>query len=168
LNFIVRPELHEDELAIRAVNEMAFGREDEAKLVDSLRDHGFVQLSLVAVEDDKIVGHILFSELHIVDHKSSVNALALAPLAVTPSKQRQGVGSALTRAGLQLCANQGHRIVLVVGHPGYYPRFGFSTELARRLKSPYSGDSFMVFELVPGALEGVTGEVRYARPFDAF
>ena len=164
----VRPERSEDVPAIRAVVEAASGREDEVKLVDALRDRGFVRLSLVAVEDVEIVGHILFSELDIVDQKSSVKALALAPMAVIPSRQRQGIGTTLIREGLQLGANQGHRIVLVLGHPGYYPRFGFSAELARPLKSPYAGDSFMALELVPDALEGVTGEVRYAPPFEAF
>jgi putative acetyltransferase len=164
----VRPERPEDVPAIRAVVEAASGREDEVKLVDALRDRGFVRLSLVAVEDVEIVGHILFSELDIVDQKSSVKALALAPMAVIPSRQRQGIGTTLIREGLQLGANQGHRIVLVLGHPGYYPRFGFSAELARPLKSPYAGDSFMALELVPDALEGVTGEVRYAPPFEAF
>jgi putative acetyltransferase len=168
LSCTVRPERPEDVPAIRAVVEAASGREDEVKLVDALRDRGFVRLSLVAVEDVEIVGHILFSELDIVDQKSSVKALALAPMAVIPSRQRQGIGTTLIREGLQLGANQGHRIVLVLGHPGYYPRFGFSAELARPLKSPYAGDSFMALELVPDALEGVTGEVRYAPPFEAF
>jgi putative acetyltransferase len=91
--------------------------------------------------------------------------LALAPLAVTPARQRQGIGSQLVREGLRACAAAGHRIVVVLGHPAYYPRFGFSAALARPLKAPFSGESFMAAELVPGALPGVAGEVRYPPPF---
>jgi putative acetyltransferase len=91
--------------------------------------------------------------------------LALAPLAVLPARQRQGVGSLLVREGLRASAAQGHRVVVVLGHPGYYPRFGFSAALARPLKAPFSGEHWMAAELVSGALAGVAGEVRYPPPF---
>lgn len=168
MSLIVRRERPDDVSAIRAVNQAAFGQEEEGKLVDALRSEGFVRYSLVAEEDGKVVGHILFSDLHIVGQQASIPALALAPVAVTPSHQRQGIGSALIREGLKLCTDQGHRIVLVVGHPNYCPRFGFSPELAKQLTSPYSGDSFMALELVAGALDGITGAVNYAPPFRAF
>jgi putative acetyltransferase len=89
----------------------------------------------------------------------------LAPLAVVPSHQRRGIGSLLVGEGLRACAEAGHRIVVVVGHPDFYPRFGFSAKLAERLKSPCSGPAFMTMELVAGALEDVEGEVRYPPPF---
>jgi putative acetyltransferase len=161
----VRPERPEDAEAIREVHRLAFGREDEGRLVDALRAGGHVRLSLVAEAEGQLVGHILFSDLPILTPAGPVPALALAPLAVVPTRQRQGVGSLLVREGLQNCAEQGHRIVVVLGHPGYYPRFGFSAALARPLKAPFSGEAFMALELAKGALDGVAGEVRYAPPF---
>jgi putative acetyltransferase len=165
MNVLVRKETPEDLEAIREVNRRAFGQEDEARLVDALRDGGYVRLSLVAEEDGQVIGHILFSDLPIATQASTVHALALAPMAVLPARQRQGVGSRLVREGLRACAAAGHRAVVVLGHPDYYPRFGFSARLAERLKAPFSGPAFMALELVPGALENVTGEVRYPPPF---
>ena len=164
----VRPERSEDFLAIRAVHEAAFGRPDEGKLIDALRAEGHARVSLVADEEGQVVGHILFSDLGIAGPRSTVAGLALAPLAVIPPRQRRAIGSALVREGLRRAVDQGHRIVLVVGHPTYYPRFGFSAQLAKVLTSPYAGDSFMALELVPGALQGVSGEVQYPEPFAAF
>jgi putative acetyltransferase len=87
-------------------------------------------------------------------------------MAVLPAWQKMGIGSALVRRGLELCKEQGHRIVVVLGHPDFYPRFGFSAKLAERLESPYSGHAaFMALEWVPGALEGVVGKVEYPPPF---
>jgi putative acetyltransferase len=162
---LIRPEVATDHEAIRHVNRMAFGGEEEARLVDALREGGYVRVSLVAERDQQVVGHILFSDLPILTKSGVVPALALAPLAVLPDYQRRGVGSALVRQGLEVCAEQGHRIVIVLGHPDYYPRFGFSAALARPLDSPFSGDHFMALELVPGALAGVSGQVQYPPPF---
>jgi putative acetyltransferase len=161
----VRGERPGDHAAIHEVNRLAFGGDDEARLVDALRAGGHVRLSLVAEDAGRVVGHVLFSDLPIESRQGTVPALALAPLAVLPARQRQGVGSLLVREGLRACARQGHRIVVVLGHPGYYPRFGFSAALARPLKSPFSGEAWMALELVPGALAGVAGEVRYPPPF---
>jgi putative acetyltransferase len=161
LNVTVREERPEDLEAIREVNRQAFGRDDEARLVDALRDGGYARLSLVAEESDRVVGHILFSDLPI----GTLHGLALAPLAVLPAHQRQGIGSRLVREGLRLCAEAGHRIVLVLGHLEFYPRFGFSAQRAERLRAPFTGPSFMALELVPGALAGVSGKVRYPPPF---
>jgi putative acetyltransferase len=165
MDVTVRAETPEDLEAIREVNRQAFGSEDEARLVDALRDGGYARLSLVAEGGGRVVGHILFSDLPIVTQAGAVHALALAPMAVLPARQRQGVGSRLVREGLRACADAGHRVVVVVGHPDYYPRFGFSAQLAERLKAPLSGSAFMALELVPGALADVTGEVRYPPPF---
>jgi putative acetyltransferase len=117
---------------------------------------------------DVIVGHILFSHLpvHAADG-SIIRAAALAPMAVLPVHQRTGVGSALVRAGLQACAEGGAQAVIVLGHPEYYPRFGFSAEAARHLHAPFSGPAFMALEITPGVLRG-GGEVRYARAFGLF
>jgi putative acetyltransferase len=163
----LRPETDNDHAAIREVNRLAFGQEDESRLVDALRAGGHARVSVVAEEAGRVVGHILFSTLPILTPQGIVEALALAPMAVIPDRQRQGLGSALVREGLRSCTERGHRVVVVLGHPEFYPRFGFSAKLAERLKSPYSGPAFMALELVPGALEGVVGEVRYPPPFGA-
>jgi len=161
----IRTETPDDVAGIRVVNSLAFERDDEANLVDALRSEGCVRLSLVAVAGKQVIGHILFSKLKIVRPDATVEALALAPLAVLPEFQRQGIGSALMRQALEQCASAGNQIVLVLGWPDYYARFGFSAALARPLTSPYAGDHFMALELASGALAGVTGEVVYARPF---
>jgi putative acetyltransferase len=161
------PETEGDHAAIREVNRRAFGGEDELRLIDALRDGGYARVSLVAEEDGQVVGHILFSALPIVTQGGTVEALSLAPMAVIPPRQGHGIGSMLVREGLRACTEAGHGIV-VVGHPEFYPRFGFSAKLAERLRSPFSGPAFMAVELGAGALEGVEGEVRYPPPFGVF
>ena len=166
MNFNNRHETSADLDSIRHVNRLAFGQDAEAQLVDALREGGYVRLSLVAEQATRIVGHILFSDLPIITEAGTVPALALAPMAVLPEFQNQGIGSALVRRGLNECRQQGHKIIVVLGHPHFYPRFGFSSKLAAHLDSPFSkGESFMAVELVPGALDGVTGRVQYASPF---
>jgi putative acetyltransferase len=151
---------------VREVIRLAFGRDDEASLVVALRTEGAVRSSFVAENDGRIVGHVLFSELLIVGESVTVPALALAPVAVLPGYQRLGIGTRLIRHALEACQKQGHRIVVVLGHPDFYPRFGFSSELAAGLESPFSGKpSFMALELAEGALEGVSGKVRYPAAF---
>jgi putative acetyltransferase len=164
----VREETPRDFAAIRDVVASAFGRADESKLVDALRDEGYARLSLVAESDGEIVGHILFSELRIVGPHKTVAALALAPLAVVPTQQKHGIGSLLAREGLKRLTDADHRIVIVLGHPDYYPRFGFSAELARQLSSLYAGESFMALELIAGAMDGVQGNVEYPPSFSKF
>jgi putative acetyltransferase len=169
MNYEIRPETAEDQQAIRHVNRAAFGADDEANLVDALRDGGFVEVSLVAQVNGDVVGHILFSRLSIITNSGIVEALSLAPLAVVPNHQRRGIGSKLVGAGLQACREKGHQIVLVLGHPKFYPRFGFSAELAQPLSSPFGGsEAWMALELVPDALKGVSGKVRFASPFGEF
>lgn len=162
---IIRAERADDYFAIRHVNEAAFGGPDEARLVEALRADGAVLVSLVADVDGLTAGHILFSRMSIETPGQTVEAVALAPLAVLPASQRQGIGGNLIRHGLQALRGTGERIVIVVGHAAYYPRFGFSTEKARPLESPFDSEAFMALELSPGALDGVQGRVRYARAF---
>ncbi|MBY0528511.1 MAG: N-acetyltransferase [Gemmataceae bacterium] len=164
---LIRPETDADHDAIREVNRRAFGQDAEARLVEALRLGGHVCTSLVALHAGRVVGHILFSDLPIVTRTGNVPAVALAPMAVLPAFQKQGIGSALVRQGLEACRGQGQQVVVVLGHPHFYPRFGFSSELATRLESPYAGEAFMAVELTPGALHGVTGRVQYAPPFEA-
>lgn len=166
----IRPEREEDFATIHELNLLAFRGEDEAKLIRRIRQSaGFIpELSLVAERDGRVVGHLLFSPIIIETKKGSVPALALAPMAVWPEFQNQGIGSELVRQGLQECKRKGHRIVVVVGHPAYYPRFGFSQARRKGLEAPFPvpDEAFMVLELIPGALRGVKGDVKYPRVFD--
>jgi putative acetyltransferase len=169
MSVVIRPEADHDQSAIRSVHQMAFEGHAEANLVDALRDDGFAEISIVAEMDGEIVGHILFSPVAIVTKAGTVEALSLAPTAVMPMFQRKGIGTRLVEAGLNVCRERGHRVVVVLGHPEFYPRFGFSAELARPLESPFGGgEAWMALELVPGALEGIEGPVEFPQPFGAF
>jgi putative acetyltransferase len=161
----IRAEGPPDLAAIRFVNEAAFGEPSEADLVDQLRAGNYALLSLVAEVDAVIAGHIIFSRMWIDGPPQPLAVVALAPVAVLPEHQRHGIGSRLIREGLDLLRARDESIVIVLGHPGYYPRFGFSATLAAQLESPFPGSSFMALELKPGALTGVTGRVRYPEPF---
>jgi putative acetyltransferase len=163
---IIREETGADHECIRTLNKLAFGGDYEAVLIDRLRAEELIDASLVADDGGDIVGHILFSSLGVVMDGWSVRAAALAPMAVTPERQRQGIGSALVRAGLDAVTARGIEAVFVLGHPGFYPRFGFSAEIARKLVSPYSGEAFMALELMPDALRGTAGSVAYPDVFD--
>ncbi len=166
---IIGQERREDITAISRLHRLAFRGEGEPALVDALRGSAawVPELSLVAMADDRIVGHILFSRIAIVSDADEVPALALAPMAVLPEYQGRGIGSALVRHGLSACSLLGHGIVLVLGHADYYPRFGFVPARPHGIVPPFTvGDPyFMVRELIPGALEGVSGRVRYSAPF---
>lgn len=166
----VRPERPKDYAAIDEVNRLAFGEENEAQLIGKLRDaSGFdPQLSLVAHSDDTVVGHILLSPVAIATLPADVPALALAPMAVLPEFQYQGIGSELMRSGLAACRRQGHKIVILIGHPGYYPRFGFRPAHKFGLQAPFEvpDEAFMALELVPGALANTSGTVRYPPAFN--
>jgi putative acetyltransferase len=167
-NIIVRNEDTEDSeerSVIHSINKTAFGSQDEADLVDELRAAGAVLVSLVAEIQEQIVGHILFSRMSIETPGGPVQAAALAPMAVLPEHQRRGIGGQLVRHGLNLLRDRGEQIVIVVGHPNYYPRFGFSCEKTLSLEGPFPQDAFMAMELHPGALEGVRGTVRYPAAF---
>jgi putative acetyltransferase len=172
-HLVIRSEVisGDDRPGVRAVNEAAFGRADEANLVDALRAEGVVLASLVAEMresaegGERVVGHILFSRMWIQSAKGSISAVALAPVAVLPKYQCLGIGGRLIRDGLNLLHESGERIVIVVGHPDYYPRFGFSLEKTRTIRSPFPVDAFMAIELRPDALAGVEGEVQYPASF---
>lgn len=162
-DFKIRLESPDDPDAIREVNRRAFGREDEGRLVDELRAEGYARLSLVAQAESGVIGHLLLSSLPIVTEGGGYEALALAPMSVLPDHQRRGVGSALVREGIRMAREMGFPAIIVLGHPAYYPRFGFDAEAARHLDSPFAGDAFMALELGPGALH--PGRVDYPPPF---
>ena len=170
-SFFIRSEIPADIPAIFEVNLQAFGQDGEARLVRALRNDGdyIPGLSLVAVHEDKIIGHILFVPVSIESDHARVPAIALAPLSVSFEYQCQGVGSSLIEEGLRACRDLGYRIVIVVGHPSYYPRFGFTMAPALGIKAPFpcQNEVFMACSLVPGAFNGVHGTVRYPPAFDA-
>lgn len=165
LRFRIREERPPDREQVRIVNEAAFERPDEADLIDRLRSEGAVLASFVAEVDGQIVGHILFSRMTVETVEGPVAAVSLAPMAVLPDHQGRQVGSRLVRHGLTDLRARGERIVIVLGHEDYYPRFGFSPEKARLLASPFPPEAFMALELSDGAMEGIRGEVRYPAAF---
>ena len=162
---VVRAEAVADRDAVRRVNELAFEGPIEADLVEALHRDGLVLSSLVAEIDGAIVGHILFSRMWVDTPAGTVDAACLAPMAVEPSHQRRGIGTVLIRSGIETVTRLGERMVIVLGHPGYYPRFGFERAQAHGLTSPFPDDAFMVLELTPGALRGAAGAVRYPAAF---
>ena len=169
VEFPIRPETAEDRAAIWQVNQQAFGGDDEANLVNALRDGGFVEVSLVAETDGKVVAHILFSRVKIITKAGSMEALSLAPMSVLPEHQRKGIGTRLLWDGIQACQILGHRIVLVLGHPKFYSEFGFSAERARQIESLFGGgEAWMALELWPDSLKGIEGRVEFSPPFGAF
>jgi putative acetyltransferase len=157
---IIRDEQAADRAAVRRVIAAAFARSIEADLVERLRDDGDVVLSLVAVEGDQVIGHVMFSRMD-----APFRALALAPVAVTPERQRAGVGSRLIRDGLDRARLAGWDGVFVLGDPHYYRRFGFDPALARGFASAYAGPHLMACAL-GGALPIREGTIAYASAFD--
>jgi len=164
---IIRREIPEDMDSICYVNEQAFGQKEEAKLVEKLRNRDVVTLSLVAVQDEQIVGHILFSPVTVESDCSNFEAITLAPMAVLPEYQRQGVGSQLVQFGLKECRNLGHEVVVVLGHSDYYPRFGFVLARPKGVDCEFEvpDEAWMVLELREGALAGRKGTVKFQTEF---
>ena len=162
---LIRAEHPADCAAIRFIHEQAFGRRDEADLVDRLRDEQVTVASLVAEMDGNVVGHLLFTRMWIDTANRSIPAVALAPLAVLPRFQRQRIGGWLIEHGLDELRAGSEKIVIVLGSAGYYSRFGFSCENARLLECPFRRESFLALELKPHALENLRAKVRYAKAF---
>ena len=157
---IVREQRPGDDAEVRELLSLAFGGAAEADLVERLHRDGDVAFALVA-EEDGIAGHILLSRLD-----APLRALALAPLAVLPERQRRGIGGRLVRAALERARQDGWEAMFVLGDPDYYRRFGFDAALTRGFDSPYSGPAFMVLAL-SGELSASTGRVGYPAAFAA-
>ena len=167
MTLTLRAEEPRDFDAIFGVVERAFGQPGEARLVSDLRGTVEPWISLVALERDTVVGHVLFTPVHTEGPGDSTPAIALAPVAVEPARQGDGIGSRLVRAGLAACRDIGELLVFVLGHKDYYPRFGFGP--AGLDGFDFRGEevdpSFMLIELEPGAIAGRSGRVRYADAF---
>lgn len=163
----VRGEVDADRAAVHALNVAAFEAEAEADLVDRLRKAAHPSVSLVAVLEGEVVGHILFTPVSLDGHPQ-VKLFGLAPMAVAPRQQRKGIGSALVQAGLEACGKAGFEAGVVLGHPEYYPRFGFRPAYSGfGITSTYGvpDEVFLALELVPGSLQGRSGTVHYHEAF---
>ena len=167
LKITIRHAKAEDRQAVIEINDSAFGGSAESALIAALEQSGRPFISLIALADSVPVGHIFFSPIRIHCSGQPIATAALAPMAVSPRFQRCGVGSQLVEAGLRACVDQGYQVVLVVGHPRFYDRFGFAPAGALGLESVYSeaGDAFMAIELATGALGGRSGVVEYPDEF---
>ncbi len=165
----IREETEADAPAIRSVEELAFGEDDESTVVEMLRASDSVVLSLVAVDADRVVGHVLFSPVTVERSAPDSRWVALGPIGVLPDHQGRGIGSRLVREGLDVCRSRGFDGVVLLGDPGYYARFGFVRASDHGLSCVYGdGPAFQVVELRQGALEQVAGTVRFAPEFDEF
>lgn len=165
----IRHEQPEDIPAIHRVHSRAFGQPQEGDLVDALRYAGALTITLVAVKDGDIVGHIAFSPVTITSSISTIEAIGLAPMAVLPEDQRTGIGSRLVEAGLEACSDTDYGVVVVLGHPDYYPRCGFMPAKPHGIVWEHNApeEAFMVRELKEGALAQTQGVVRFRPEFDA-
>ncbi|MGQ9723255.1 MAG: GNAT family N-acetyltransferase [Candidatus Jordarchaeum sp.] len=166
----IRSEEPEDYSEISEMHSLAFEQDNEARLVEVLRSSpDFIhELSLVAVLNGLIVGHILFSKIIIQSENRRVSALALAPMAVRPKYQNSGIRSQLVIKGIKECRSLGYGIVIVIGHPDYYPRFGFKPARALGVKTSFDvpDQAFLIREVIPSALDSVSGTVVYPSSFD--
>lgn len=155
--------------AIWKINADAFETEAEANLVNALRDSGCTFISLVAETDNNIVGHLLFTPVELTGSKNKLKIMGLAPMAVLHQYQNKGIGSKLVNAGIKHCQSQGYDAVVVLGHPSYYPKFGFVPSVTYDIKSEYEvpDEAFMILELVPNSLKDYQGTIKYSELFNS-
>jgi putative acetyltransferase len=167
MEVLIREETPEDLPAIHAVNQAAFGRPDEAALVDRLRANGAVLLSLVAVAGGRVIGHILYSPVALGDEGAPLDGAGLGPMAVLPEEQRSGIGGRLIAEGTRRLRERGCPFIVVLGHPEYYPRFGFipASMLGIQCTWDVPDNVFMVLTLDSARLAGKTGPARYRDEF---
>ena len=166
---IIREEMKEDYDAIQTVNDRAFGTPEEGRIINKLREVCVDTLSLVAVSNEKIVGHIFFSPVTIDNEDEQIIGMGLAPMAVLPEFQNQGIGSMLVIEGLRRIKETNCPFIIVIGHIHYYPRFGFERASKHKLKCQWDGipdEAFMIMVLNKSALTGISGVARYRSEFD--
>ena len=170
---LIRQETPHDYEKVFKINTNTFKQENEAKLVDALRKNKAVfvpKLSLVAIKDNTIVGHILFTKIHIQDKQGNqTQSLALAPMAVVPELQKMGIGSLLVKKGLEIAQQLQFKSVVVLGHKHYYPKFGFKPSILWNIKPPFKvpEDVFMAIELEKNGLMNTSGTVIYPKEFES-
>lgn len=167
---VIRPATAADAEVIDSVIRAAFagtdfGHQGEAELVRMIDGDGDALVSLVAERGDYIAGHVLFSRMDVEADGAALSGAGLAPVSVAPDNQGQGIGDALIRAGLDALREQGVAISFVLGHESYYPRFGYSPDLAARFASPFAGPHFMAMMLGDGAAWPSAGRADYAPAF---
>jgi len=168
---LIRTETEKDFAEVFQLNYLAFGnREDESKLVEKIRKSPeFVpELSLVAEMNNEIVGHLLMSKASVTDQEQEYTAIVLAPIAVKPEHQKRGIGRRLIEEGIRRCKALGFGLILLIGHPEYYPRLGFVSARSYGLELTQfevPDDVFMVYEVIPGELQRIKGELKYPSTF---
>ena len=163
---LIRQESRTDYRKIRELTDGAFGSTEESQLIDKLRTAGVVLLSLVAEDEGEIVGHILFSRIVIESAGAAIPVVALAPMCVSSVHQKKGIGGALIQQGIRILRQRGEKVIFAVGHKRYFPKFGFSADLAKQFQCEYSGDTFFTLELQPGWIAGKSGTVVYPEAFN--
>lgn len=165
MDITLRYENSRDYKNITRINDLAFGQKNEGILIEHLRkNRDFLpELSIVAEKDGIIIGHILFFPIQIKSKDNSYKSVSLAPMAVLPEYQNQGIGGRLIRYGLEKCRGKGYQSVIVLGHPEYYPRFGFEKASKWDIRPPFEApdEAFMAIELIEGGLKGISGVVEY-------
>ena len=166
---IIRGERPEDIEEIRILNRLAFGQAQESELIDALRANDGILLSLVAVQKDRVVGHVLYSSVSIEVSAERIVAAGLGPIAVLPELQRQGIGAQLVETGNEILRERGLSIVVVLGHPEYYPRFGFQPASGYGLRCEWDvpDAAFMVLVLDDAEVKDVSGLVKYRPEFSS-
>jgi putative acetyltransferase len=165
----IRKEFPQDIGDICIINEKAFGQIQEADIVDKLRANCDRLLSLVALQDEKIIGHTLFSPVTIEGHPGILKGMGLAPMAVLPEFQRQGVGSELVKAGIEMLKKSACPFIIVLGHPEYYPRFGFEPASRYRIRSQWEDvpdNAFMILWLDKTVMDPASGVAKYRDEFN--
>ena len=162
----IREERADDVAAVRDLNRRAFEQDQESNIVDALRANGAALLSLVAILNGRVVGHIMYSPVSVADN---VHGAALGPMAVLPERQRQGIGGKLIEAGNQKLKNAGCPFIIVVGHADYYPRFGFRPASEHGIKCEWDvpDDVFMLLVLDEAKMQGVSGSAKYRHEFSS-
>jgi putative acetyltransferase len=166
----VRDEIPQDRPLVHQIHSLAFEQADEAELVDTLRSHSKAIISLVAEDNGRAVGHILFSPAVLDAGDKQLLGFGLAPLAVLPERQNEGIGTLLVERGLERCREMRAPFVVVLGHPDYYPRFGFvpASRYGIRTEFDVLDEAFMILELDQNALENFAGIAKYQKEFDQF
>jgi len=165
----IREERAEDHEVVREIIDKAFGQPEEGRIVDKIRESCEETISLVAVEGEKVVGHIFFSPALIKHNGKTIKGMGLAPMAVHPDYQNKGIGSLLVKDGIKRVRHTGCPFIIVLGHDKYYPRFGFEKASMYGIKPQWDGvpaEAFMVMILDKEKMAGVSGMATYRKEFD--